>query len=95
MPDLSPRRKALKAIGISIVIIGGIIIVYALMMDPADYYFIIPGEPVELGEVRGSTRYFQLGVGFIGIVLMFVGYKTFRFIPYSEREREYISEENL
>ena len=92
---LSTRRKILKVTGVTLTVIGVIALIFMLTMQPSNYYFLLKGQPIEEGEVRGSTRYYQAAVGVIGLALIYVGYRTYKFIPYSEREREYISEENL
>ncbi|MFQ6135266.1 MAG: hypothetical protein ACE5KU_05570 [Nitrososphaerales archaeon] len=94
MTQLSPRRKALRGLGITLAILGGITTIYAAFaLGPASWRYQ-PG-PEELGVAEGETRFQQIGVGFLGVVLIFIGYKTYRFIPYSEREREEVSELDL
>ncbi len=94
MTQLSPRRKVLRVIGITIAILGIVTIIYAAFVMEAAYYRIQPG-PEELGVAEGETRYAQYTVGFVGIALLYTGYKVFKYIPYSEREREHVTEMDL
>lgn len=94
MTKLSRSRKALGVLGITLAILGGVTVIYAaFVLQPASWYFQPDVE--EFGFAEGETRFQQIGAGFFGAILIFLGYKTYRFIPPSEREREEVSELDL
>ncbi len=95
MTELSPRRKTFRLLGIIVAILGAIIIIYAAFAMEAAYFRLQAGPDESLGVAEGETRFAQFAVGFVGVVMMFVGYRLFIYIPYSEREREQVSEMDL
>ncbi len=84
LAHLSPRRKALRGLGVTLAILGGITVLYVVFVQQPIYWYYDPGPGVEGTE--GETRLYQSIVVIVGVVLIFLGYKTYRFIPYSERE---------
>jgi amino acid transporter len=95
MTGLSPRRKLLKVIGLAIIIGGIALAVFATFFMEAASFRIQAGPDEALGVAEGETRFAQFAAGFVGIVLVYVGYRVFRFIPYAEREREQVTELDL
>ncbi len=81
---LSPRRKALRGLGVTLAILGGITVLYVVFVQQPLYWYYDPGPGVE--GTRGEMPLIQSIVGIVGIVLIFLGYQTYRFIPYSERD---------
>jgi hypothetical protein len=45
--------------------------------------------------VSGTTPFQKLVVGFVGGAMIFLGYRSYRFIPPAEREKEQVSELDL
>ena len=60
-----------------------------------EYSYRIQQGPEELGVATGSTPFQKLGVAVLGIAIVYLGYRTFSYIPPSEREREQVSELDL
>ncbi len=77
-------------LGIILAIVGIAVIVYATTMQ--EYSYRIQNGPEELGVATGSTPFQKLGVAVVGIGVIYLGYRTFTYIPPSEREREQVSE---
>lgn len=95
MTELSPRRKMLRVLGITIAIIGVVVILFAAFAMGAESFRIQAGPDEALGVAEGDTRFQQFAVGFVGIASLYIGYRVFKYIPYSEREREHVSELDL
>ncbi len=90
---LSPKRKQLRVLGIILAIVGIVVIVFATTMQ--EYSYRIQNGPEELGVATGQTPFQKLGVAVLGIAVAYLGYRVFRYIPPSEREREQVSELDL
>jgi len=88
-------RKTFKILGILSAAIGVIVIIYAVFFVKNFPFHIQLGPDPALGEVSGETPFQKLVVGFVGALMIFIGYKSYRYIPYAEREREQISELEL
>ena len=84
MTQLSSRRKTLRVLGVTLAILGGITILYAVFVMESYYFYVNPGPGAEPSS--SYIRTYQNTVGFFGVVLIFLGYVTYRFIPSSERE---------
>ncbi len=82
--QLSPRRKALRVLAVTLAILGGVTILYAVFVMESYYYYFDPGPGREPSD--SYIRTYQNTVGFVGVVLIFLAYMTYRFIPSSERE---------
>jgi hypothetical protein len=80
----SPRLVALRGLGVTLTILGGITLLYAVFEMQAIFWIWDPGPGVE--GMWGEDRLLQSVVGFVGVVLIFLGFKSYWFIPYSERE---------
>ena len=81
--QLSPRRKALRIIGVTLAILGIITLLYAVFVMQVVHHYDNP-DPIP-GAIQFDHRTFQAGVGFVGVVLILLGYATYRFIPSSEK----------
>ena len=88
-------RKTFKILGILSAVIGVIVIIYAVFFVKTFSFHIQKGPDPALGEVSGETPFQKLVVGFVGALMIFIGYKSYRYVPYAEREREQISELEL
>ena len=93
--SLLSTRKTFKILGILSAIIGVIVIIYAIFFVQTFSFHIQAGPDPALGEVSGETPFQKLVVGFVGALMIFIGYKSYKYIPYAEREREQISELEL
>jgi uncharacterized membrane protein len=81
----------LRVLGIIVAVLGVVTVIYATFyMQPGS--FRIQQGPEELGVAEGETRFTQLGVAVVGIGLIYLGYRVFKYIPPSERERELVTE---
>jgi hypothetical protein len=77
-------------------IVGGLTIIYAAFyVDTFSYNIAVGGLDSEPNYVRGQTPYQKLVIGFIGLIIIYSGYRSYRFIPYAEREKELVSEMDL
>ena len=82
--QLSPRRKALRVIGVTLSIIGIIIFLYTIFVMQEIHWYDNPGP--EPGDIEFDHRTFQAIIGFVGVIFMLLGFSTYRFMPSSERE---------
>jgi len=94
---LSPlsTRRTFKILGILSAVIGILVVVFAIFFLNALRYNIEVGADSDPQVVSGETPFQKLVVGFVGALLIFLGYKSYKFIPYAEREKEQISELEL
>ncbi len=83
----------LRIVGIILAVAGIAVVAYATTMQ--EYSYRIQQGPEELGVATGSTPFQKLGVATLGIAIIYTGYRVFRYIPPSEREREQVSELDL
>ncbi len=88
-------RKTFKALGIVLVILGVVTVLYGVLVVKPYSFHLQAGPDPALGEVFGETRYQQLIVAFVGCVMIFLGYRSYKFIPYAEREKEEVTELDL
>lgn len=95
MQEASSKRALLKIAGLSIAIIGLGLILFAFLLETQEYELDVPGIPEEFATVYGETNFTRFLIGGFGIVLGYIGFKVFRYVPSSERERDYVSEEDL
>ena len=97
MTEESPKSKRpiFKIVGIAILVIGIGVIALALASESSTVDFVIPGEPVELSRVVLQSDFQRYGIGFFGLVIIYLGFRVFRYIPVAERERDWVSEEDL
>jgi len=95
MSEKSSKRPIFKVIGIAIAIIGLGLVVLSLTSDPSTFRFNVPGQPIEFSEVSGQTNFQRYGIGGLGLALGYIGFRVFRYVPPSERERDYVSEEDM
>lgn len=95
MSKTSSKRQIFKIAGIAIAIIGLVVIYIAITSESSTYRFNIPGRPVEFSEVSGETNFQKWGIGLVGVILGYIGFRTFRYVPSAERERDYVSEEDI
>ena len=95
MSKTASKRPMFKAAGIVLAILGVGTIAFALISEPSKFEFNIPGQPVEFSEVRGQTNFQRYGMGGFGVALIFIGFRSYRYVPPAERERDYVSEEDL
>ncbi|MFC1753659.1 hypothetical protein ACFL96_09750 [Thermoproteota archaeon] len=95
MSKTSSKRQIFKIIGIAIAIIGLAVIYIAVTSESSTYKFNVPNKPPEFSEVSGETNFQKWGIGLVGVILGYVGFRVFRYVPLAERERDYISEEDL
>jgi|TARA_B100001971_G_scaffold37764_1_gene32760 hypothetical protein len=89
------KRPIFKIAGIAIIIIGIGVVANALTTESSTFRFNVPGQPVEFSEVSGETNFQRYGIGGLGLTLVYIGFRVFRYVPPAERERDYISEEDL
>jgi uncharacterized protein YjeT (DUF2065 family) len=82
--QLSSRRKKLRVLGGTLVLLGVISLLYAVFVMQSVRFYENP-DPVP-GDIEFNHRTFQAEVGFFGIMLMLIGYMIYRFIPSSEKE---------
>ena len=96
MPKTALNRPLLKIVGIVIAIIGLAVIVIAFLSETQEIYVDL-GQPPEFAAQyeAGETDFQRYLMGGFGIFLGYIGFRVFRYIPYSERERDYVSEEDL
>lgn len=94
MAPLSPQRKRLRILGITLATLGIIAIIYGIFIMTALPYRIQNG-PEELGVATGQTPFQKLVVAAVGFGSIYLGYRVFRYIPVAERERENVSELDL
>jgi len=90
MSQLSTTRKVLRGLGVGSGILGVILIILSIMAPPASYYYQ-PG-PEELGVFSGETNLFRIAGVFFGFVFIYLGYRAFKYIPKSEREKETVDD---
>jgi uncharacterized membrane protein len=83
----------LRVAGVIMAILGIAVIAFATTMQ--EYSYRIQQGPEELGVASGQTPFQKLGVAVLGIAVIYIGYRVFRYIPPSEREREQVSELDL
>ncbi len=95
MSKTSSKRQIFKIGGIAIIAIGVAVIILAFLTESSEYRFNVPGQPVEFSEVSGETNFQRWGIGLIGVIIIYVGFRASKYVPTSERERDYVSEEDL
>ncbi len=95
MSKTSSKQQIFKIAGIAIVLIGVVVIYTAITAESSTYSFNVPGQPVEFSAVEGETNFQKWGIGLVGVVLGYVGFRVFRYVPSAERERDFVSEEDL
>ncbi len=89
-------RKNFKLLGVALLVLGILTVAYAaLFMGSLSYNIEVGGMDSEPRVVSGQTPFQRLVVGFTGALMVFLGYKSYRYIPPSEREKEMISEFDL
>ncbi|MDP7658164.1 MAG: hypothetical protein QF812_03040 [Nitrososphaerales archaeon] len=81
---LSPRRKKLRVLGGTLVLLGAIALLYAVFVMQSVHFYENP-DPVP-GAIEFNHRTFQAEVGFFGVILIIIGCVIYRFIPSSEKE---------
>ena len=92
---LSTRRN-FKLLGVALVILGAITIVYAAFFIQAFQYHVqVDNGGSQPTDVTGNTPFQKLVVAFIGGAMVLLGYRSFRYIPQAEREKEQVSELDL
>ena len=92
---LSTRRN-FKVLGIALVILGSIIAVYAVFfMQSFQYHVQVDNGGSQPQDVTGNTPFQKLVVAFVGGAMVFLGYRSFVYIPPAEREKEQVSELDL
>ena len=94
MSPLSTRRT-FKILGILSAVIGILVVVFAIFFLNALRYNIEVGADSDPQVVSGETPFQKLVVGFVGALMIFLGYKSYEYIPLAEREKEQISELEL
>ncbi len=95
MPEKPSKRPIFKIAGIAIIVVGIGLIALAITSESSTFRFNIPGQPIEFSEVSGETNFQRYGIGGLGIAISYIGFRVFRYIPPAERERDYVSEEDL
>lgn len=95
MSNTSTKQQIFKIAGIAIILIGVSVIYIAFTSESSTYRFNVPGQPAEFSAVEGETNFQKWGMGLVGVILGYVGFRVFRYIPSAERERDYVSEEDL
>ena len=79
---LSPKRKVLRIFGITIIIVAIILMVIWIPQPSDDYHHMIGDQ-----TYSGSSRFVQVAMIFSGIVMIYVGYRSIKYIPKEEREK--------
>jgi|TARA_B100001971_G_scaffold10480_1_gene8488 hypothetical protein len=95
MSETSSKRPIFKIAGIVVAIIGLGFVVFAVISESPEYGFNVPGQPEEFAYVSGENKFQRYGIGGFGVALIYIGFRLVRYIPPSERERDYVSEEDL
>ncbi len=91
---LSTRRN-FKLLGIVLIALGTITVIYAAFFMQSFQYRVELYDGDQPVNVTGTTQFQKLVVGFVGGAMIFLGYRSFRYIPPAEREKEQISELDL
>lgn len=91
---LSTRRN-FKLLGIVLIALGTLTVIYAAFFMQSFQYRVELYDGDQPVNVTGTTQFQKLVVGFVGGTMIFLGYRSFRYIPPAEREKEQISELDL
>ena len=94
MSPLSTRRT-FKILGILLAVIGILVVVYAIFFLQSLQYKFQAGSESATTIITGETPFQKFVVGFVGALMIFLGYKSYEYIPLAEREKEQISELEL
>tara|TARA_B100001971_G_C17967147_1_gene420472 strand:+ start:61 stop:399 length:339 start_codon:yes stop_codon:yes gene_type:complete len=90
-------RSTYKLIGIVLAIFGVVVAMFgALIMEPGTYEVTYWSEEMGNYETEtGTTPYQKYLVGGFGVALLFLGYRSYRFIPLAERDTQHVTEAEL
>jgi len=88
-------RTTFKVIGVILMIVGIFIVIYAAFILQSATFEIEYMESDQLMMRSGETPFQQYLIGLSGVVMIFLGYKSYRFIPYAERDIKHVSEFDL
>jgi|TARA_B100001971_G_C18156861_1_gene519057 hypothetical protein len=95
MPEASSKKALFKIVGLAIAIIGLGLVLLAFLSETQKWEGAVPGLRDEIATVRGETDFQRYLIGGFGIILGYIGYRAYKYVPPSERERDYVSEEDL
>lgn len=83
---MSTVRTILKLLGVASMVGGVVLMIYSLLQGSAEFSFQIGGVQPELSQVYGTTRFYQVGGAVLGLIIVYFGFRMFRYVPKSERE---------
>lgn len=75
-----------RVLGIIGMIGGAVVAIFSLLQGSTEFTFQVGGVQPELSTVYGTTRFYQFGGAVLGLVIIYGGFRMFRYVPKSERE---------
>ena len=88
-------RANFKVIGVFSMVIGVFVVIYAAFVLQSSTFEIEYWDSDQPMSHSGETPYQQYLVGLFGVIMIFLGFRSYRFIPYSERDMRNVSEYDL
>lgn len=88
-------RTNFKLLGIIFLLAGIITVIYTIFYIQNSTFTIQTWEEDQPITLSGETPFQKYLIGFLGLMMILIGYRSFRYIPPDERERETVSEQDL
>jgi hypothetical protein len=88
-------RFNFRLAGVVLLIVGLFVVIYAAFILETSTYSFGTWDSDQPITNRVESPFNQYLIGFFGVVMIFLGYKALKFIPYDERDTRNISELDL
>lgn len=89
------KRTTFKLLGIILAVAGIITVIYTVSyIENTTYAFQRMNEDQPI-TISGETPFQRYLIGFSGLMMILLGYRSFKFIPPAERESGKVSEYDL
>ncbi len=88
-------RFNFRLAGVILMIVGLSIVIYAAFYTDSSTYTIQSWDSDQPITTRGETPFQQYLIGLFGVLSVILGIRSFRFIPYAERDTQNVTELDL